>query len=202
MKKGQAIFQLLPLLDPVGRATLTASKLEADGLVQNAEEQVKLAEIAVKRAKEVLAGGAGSQKMVDEAETQVGVAHKTLDAAKARRDLLNRVVGEAASGTAAPIPILAPQAGLIRNVSALAGQIVPANAPLFEVMDLDEVWVRVPVYVGELADTDTTGPANRRTFLPNGRPDSHRHVRFRAASGQPSRGHGRSLLCHHQLEAG
>ena len=49
-KKGQAIFQLLPLLDPVGRATLTASKLEADGLVQNAEEQVKLAEIAVKRA--------------------------------------------------------------------------------------------------------------------------------------------------------
>ena len=49
VKKGQAIFQLLPLLDPVGRATLTASKLEADGLVQNAEEQVKLAEIAVKR---------------------------------------------------------------------------------------------------------------------------------------------------------
>ena len=118
-------------------------------------------------------------------------------------DLLNRVVGEAASGTAAPIPILAPQAGLIRNVSALAGQIVPANAPLFEVMDLDEVWVRVPVYVGELADTDTTGPAQIGGLSsPTGRPDSHRHVRFRAASGQPSRGHGRSLLCHHQLEAG
>ena len=53
----------------------------------------------------------------------------------------------------------APAAGIIRSVSALAGQSVPAGAALFEVMDLDQVWVRVPVYVGDLAETDTTHSA-------------------------------------------
>jgi multidrug efflux pump subunit AcrA (membrane-fusion protein) len=49
----------------------------------------------------------------------------------------------------------APADGVLRNVSAMPGQTVPAGAPLFEVMSIDTVWVRVPVYVGdrdEIAD--------------------------------------------------
>jgi cobalt-zinc-cadmium efflux system membrane fusion protein len=153
--RGQPVFHLLPLLDPVGRANLTASKLDADGLVQNAAEQLKLAEIALDRAKKVLAGGAGRQRDVDEAQTQVDVARKLLEATTARRNLLNKVVGEAEAGTATPMTIEAPDGGIIRSVSALAGQSVPAGATLFEVMDLDQVWVRVPVYVGDLAEIDT-----------------------------------------------
>ena len=86
VKKGEPVFALLPILDPVGRANLTAAKLDADGLVQNAAEQVKLAEIALERAKKVLAGGAGRQRDVDEAQTQVDVAKKLLEATTARRN--------------------------------------------------------------------------------------------------------------------
>jgi multidrug efflux pump subunit AcrA (membrane-fusion protein) len=48
---------------------------------------------------------------------------------------------------------------VIRSLSALAGQTVPAGAALFEVIDLDQVWVRVPVYVGDVEDLDTTSDA-------------------------------------------
>lgn len=158
-KKGQVVFQLLPLLDPVGRANLTASRVEADGQVMSAAEQLKAAQIALDRAKKVLAGGAGRQRDVDDAQALVDVAQKTLEAATARRDLLGKVVGDAEKGTTAPIPVEVPEAGIIRTVSALPGQTVPAGAALFEVVDLDRVWVRVPVYVGDAADIDTAAPA-------------------------------------------
>jgi RND family efflux transporter MFP subunit len=159
VKKGEAVFQLLPVLDPVGRANLTASRLEADGLVLNATEQLKLANTTLDRAKNVLAGGAGRQRDVDEAQAQVDIATKTLAAAKARRDLLAKVVGDAEAGAAAAIPVESPEAGVIRTVSALPGQAVPAGAPLFEVMDVGRVWVRVPVYVGDAAEVDAAAPA-------------------------------------------
>jgi RND family efflux transporter MFP subunit len=159
VKAGEPVYQLLPILDPVGRANLTASKVDADGQVKAAEEQLKAAQITLERARNVLAGGAGSQRMVDEAQAQVDIATKALEAAKARRDLLDKVVGQVEGGTTTPVPIEAPADGVLRAVSALPGQSVPAGAALFEVVDLSRVWVRVPVYVGDLADIDAAAPA-------------------------------------------
>jgi hypothetical protein len=154
VRRGEAVFQLLPLLDPVGRANLVAARVEADGQVQNAAEQLRNANIALSRAKNVLEGGAGSQRMVDEAEAQVGVAKKLLEATTARRDLLVKVVGEVADGTGAPVAVEAPADGVVRTVSALPGQSVPAGAPLFEVVNPDVVWVRVGVFAGDLTELD------------------------------------------------
>jgi biotin carboxyl carrier protein len=162
VKAGKPVLQLVPLLDPVGRANLTASRVDAEGQVKTAEEQLKIARITLERAKEVLAGGGGRQRDVDDATATMEVAKQTLAAATARRDLLAKVLGELDSGTATPIPIDAPADGVLRNVSALPGQTVPAGAPLFEVVNLDSVWVRVPVYVGDregvVADRATLRP--------------------------------------------
>jgi hypothetical protein len=49
---------------------------------------------------------------------------------------------------------------VLRNVSALPGQNVHAGANLFEVIDLDRVWVRVPVYVGEVSSIDADAAAS------------------------------------------
>jgi len=155
VKAGKPVLQLVPVIDPVGRANLTAGRVDAEGQVKTAEEQVKVARITLDRAKEVLAGGAGRQRDVDEATATLKVAEQTLAAANARRDLLARVLGELDSGTATPIPIEAPADGVLRNVNALPGQTVPSGAPLFEVVNLEVVWIRVPVYVGdreEIAD--------------------------------------------------
>jgi RND family efflux transporter MFP subunit len=171
VKKGEIVFHLLPLLDPVGRANLAAAQVEAEGQVQATGENQKAAQIALDRAKKVLAGGAGRQRDVDEAQAQLDVATKTHAAAVARAGLLKKVLGDLETGTAAPIPVEAPDDGVVRNVSALPGQTVPSGAALFEVMNLDTVWVRVPVYVGDLPDIDTAqpvavGPLNARPGSP------------------------------------
>lgn len=45
--------------------------------------------------------------------------------------------------------ITAPDAGVVRVVSVGPGQAVAAGAPLFEVVQLDRLWVRVPIYAGD-----------------------------------------------------
>lgn len=57
-------------------------------------------------------------------------------------------------------------------MSALPEQNVPAGAALFEVVDLSRVWVRVPVYVGDLPQVDAAAPA--RVGVLSARPGSAR----------------------------
>lgn len=159
VKFGQPVFQLIPLLTPDGRATLSAALVDAKGQVNNASTQVELTHIALDRAQRVLKEGAGSQRLVDEAQAAYNLATKTLEAASARQAILKQVVGDAESGTAAPIPIDAPEDGILRVVSALPGQTVPSGAALFEVVDLSTLWVRVPLPVGDLDGLDRTAPA-------------------------------------------
>jgi hypothetical protein len=151
---GKPVLQLIPLLDPVGRANLTASRVDSEGQVRTADEQLKAAEITYKRAREVLVGGGGRQRDVDDAFAALEVAKQTHVAALARRDLLAKVVGDLDTGSVTPIPIDAPSDGVIRNVNASPGQTVPAGAALFEVVNLDTVWIRAPVYVGDREEID------------------------------------------------
>ena len=159
IKSGQPVVQLLPLLTPDGRAQLSASLADADGQVNTAKAQAELARIALDRAKRVLKEGAGSQRMVDEAQAASDVATKALDAATARRAILAKVVGDAEAGTASPISITAPQDGLLRVVSALPGQTVPSGAALFEIVDLSTVWIRVALPVGDVDGINREEPA-------------------------------------------
>ncbi|HXD86810.1 MAG TPA: efflux RND transporter periplasmic adaptor subunit [Urbifossiella sp.] len=160
VKAGQPLAHLVPLLDPVGRTNLVASRLDAEGLVLNAAEQLKAANITLDRAKNVLKGGAGRQRDVDDAQAAVDLAQKTLDNATARSKLLRRVLGELDSGSTASIAIESPQSGILRTVSALPGQSVPSGASLFEVIDIDTVWIRVPVYVGDALEMEANASAS------------------------------------------
>ncbi len=158
--KGQQLFQLLPLLTPEGRANLSTSKVEADGQVKSAQTQLDAARIALDRAKRLFASEAGSRRAVEEAQALFDLAEKALAAATARRDLLEKVAGQAEAGTAGPLSIECPEDGQLRNVWVLPGQNVPAGAALFEVVNLSRVWVRVPVYVGDLPAVDAAADAS------------------------------------------
>jgi RND family efflux transporter MFP subunit len=159
LRAGQPVIQLLPLLTPDGRAQLSASLADADGQVNTAKATAELTRIALDRAKRVLKEGAGSQRMVDEAQAAFDVAAKALEAATTRRTILAKVVGDAEAGTASPLSITAPRDGLLRLVSALPGQTVPSGAALFEIVDLSTVWVRVALPVGEVDGINREEPA-------------------------------------------
>jgi len=159
VRAGQPVLQLFPLLTPDGQASLTASLVDTDGQVNNSRTQVEVNRIALDRSKRVLKEGAGSQRLVDESQAAFDLATKSLEAATARRAILAKVVGDAESGSAAPLPIDAPEDGILRTLSALPGQTVPGGAPLFEVVDLSTIWVRVPLPVGDLDSIDRHGVA-------------------------------------------
>jgi len=183
VKRGQPIFTLLPLLTPEARTTLAAARVDADGQVKNAQTQLEGARVALDRAKKLLSGGAGSKRNVDEAQAVYDLNQKTLEAAEARRDLLARTVGEVDKGTSAPITIESPQDGLLRNLAALPEQNVPSGAALFEVVALNKVWVRVPVYVGDLAEVAEADPAAISCFT--SRPGETTHT-ARPVAAPPS----------------
>lgn len=178
VKRGQPILRLRPLLTPDSHATLSASRVDAEGQVKNSLAQVEATKIARDRARRLLRDEAGSRRQVDEAEAQHELAVKTWEAATARLELLTRVLGEVDRGTAAPLSIDSPRDGLLRNVNAFPDQTVPAGAALFEVVSLDRVWVRVPVPVGDLTDVDseTDAKVSRLTSRPGETPQKARPV--------------------------
>ena len=154
VKKGQEIVGLLPLLTPEGRTTTATALVESDGQVANAKTALEAAKVALDRAKRLFEGQAGSRRLVDESQALFDIAEKTLGAAEARRDLLKKIVGEGDRGYAAPIRVESPEDGILRTVSALPDQSVPAGAALFEVVDPSKVWVRVGLPVGDLDEID------------------------------------------------
>jgi RND family efflux transporter MFP subunit len=156
---GQMLLQLFPLLTPESRANLAASQIDAEGQTKTAQTQLDAAKIALDRSRQLFKTEAGSRRAVDEAQAEVELRQKMLEAAKARHELLSKVVGSFQSGTASPLDIQSPDNGLLRNVSVTAGQHVPAGAALFEVVNVSRVWVKTPVYVGDVAQIDTTAEA-------------------------------------------
>lgn len=169
--KGQPLLTLVPLLAPETTTTLAASKADAEGQIKSAETQVAAAKLALERAERLYRQEAGSKRTVEETQAQYDLANRTLEATKARLDVIAKALGDASTGRATPIEIVAPEAGILRALSALPGQNVPAGGALFEIVGIAEVWVRVPVYVGDIesiatSDSAAIGSLNMRAGSP------------------------------------
>jgi RND family efflux transporter MFP subunit len=173
VQENQTIFLLMPLLSPE-RAVLTpaerirfaeaknavaASQIEAQGQVDQAQVQVSAAQIALERAEKLLREQSGTVRAVDEARAQLDLTQKALDAAQARKRLVDNIKLDEEPGSVSPLVIRTPRAGVIRAQHAAVGEVVGPGALLFEVMDYDPIWIRVPVYVGEAGEIDRQQPA-------------------------------------------
>jgi len=159
VSKGQPILSLLPLFSPEASTTLAASRAEVDGQAKNARTQLGAMKLALDRAKRLFSDEAGSKRSVEESQAQHDLALRATEAAEARLAIFTKALGDAATGRSTPITIESPETGILRNLSALPGQNVPTGGALFEVIDLSEIWVRVPVYVGDLPEIATDSPA-------------------------------------------
>lgn len=168
--KGQAVFSLAPILAPEARASLASSRVAAEGDAKTSTAELQAAKVALGRAELLLKEKAGAQKAVDEGKARVEAAQASLKAAEARREVL----AGAEAGTLGALPIVAPFEGVLLDLHAAAGQAVPAGAPLFDVADVVRLWVRVPLYAGDVRTIDLA-----REALVNGTP-------AQPAAGPPS----------------
>ncbi|HZN66292.1 MAG TPA: TolC family protein, partial [Tepidisphaeraceae bacterium] len=126
VEKGQALFTLQPLLTSEARTTLATALVDAEGQVRSAEVNLKAAEVALNRARQLLSGGAGTRRAVDEAQAQYDLAQKTAEAARARHEVLAAATKEGGGGSVEPLTLASPESGVLRNVHAAPGQMVAA----------------------------------------------------------------------------
>ena len=169
----QPVWLLLPMLSPErsvltpaerirfaeAKNTVAQSQIDAAGQVQQAQVQVDAAKIVLERAERLLREQAGTARAVDDAQAQLSLALKTLEAAASRKKLVDNIKLDENPGTLSPLVIESPREGILRTEHVAAGEVVAAGAPLFEVMDCDPVWVRVSVYAGEVEDLALDRPA-------------------------------------------
>src|SRR5207253_278548 len=88
------------------------------------------------------------------------MAQTALKAAEERRDEFRKIAGDPdAGGGMTTLTFRTPVKGVLQNLQAQVGQPVPAGAVLFTVAELDPIWVKVPVYVGDLERLATDKPA-------------------------------------------
>lgn len=163
VRKGEPLFRLIPLAGVQRdlRVTVEADAKAAKARLDTATQQLE-------RSRQLLQDLAGSQRSVEAAEQEYAQAKAAYDAAVQRVQQVNTRPLEAD----VQMTIAAPDNGIVRLVQAAAGQAVAAGAPLFEVVDFSRVWLRVPVYAGDLdaltsqrevsvQDVDGNGPIRK-----------------------------------------
>jgi cobalt-zinc-cadmium efflux system membrane fusion protein len=162
VRNGQAVFRLTPLLAPERDLRV---QLERD--VGNAQTRVDAARVRFNRAEQLLRDRAGSEKAVEQAREELSIAENDW---KTARERLDRYDKAPISGDVA-VTVVAPRDGMIQKLFVSPGQTVTGGAPLFEVVNLATVWVRVPVYVGDLSAIDRRRTA--RVHALNEAPGGH-----------------------------
>lgn len=141
VRQGQPLFHLTPYLAPERDLRV---QLARD--ITNAQTRLDAARERLNRAEQLLRDRAGSQKAVDQMREEFTLAENDL---KAVRERLERYEQKPVAADVI-LTISAPRAGMVQKVFANPGQAVAGGTPLFEVTNLSVVWLRVPVYVGDL----------------------------------------------------
>ncbi|MBL8801044.1 MAG: hypothetical protein JNN27_03550 [Planctomycetes bacterium] len=134
------------------RQDLALSRAQARGVLERAQARLAVTKIAVDRAEALLAQDAGSARARDDALGEHQIATTELEAARALEAELAKLDFDALDGEGARIPILASAKAQVLDVTVGAGQRVEAGALLLTLARLDSPWLRVPLYVGDLAD--------------------------------------------------
>lgn len=150
VQRGELLWRLLPLA-PIERDLTTRTARE----VSAARAELQAAEARVAR--------------LSEAGTSRAISQRALEAAIAARDVLRADVEAALrrvnAAQSAPLmsdtamELRAPADGVVRQLGATAGQTVASGALLIELVSVDTLQVRVPVYAGDLRRLDAAVPA-------------------------------------------
>ena len=98
-------------------------------------------------------------RAIQEARAQLATAEASFEIAQARMQLLkDGELGSAADGLSSLV-IKSPVDGIVQEVYVAVGQTVTGTTALLRIAGSDPVWIKVPVYVGDMAAIQTAKPA-------------------------------------------
>lgn len=175
VKQGEAILRLL-MMPP--EKELYGAREE----VAVRQQEYEVAQAKANRAKKLLASRAISEKSFEEIQAELTRAKAALNAAIAKLNLLSGADLDAAAGNLSTLVLESPVDGVLQRIFVAQGQSVPASTVLFEVASLHPVWIRVPVYIGDLAKIDLQ---NDVIVIPLGTDRSSSHLQAKPVQGPP-----------------
>jgi RND family efflux transporter MFP subunit len=138
---GQTLMRLVAL--PADR---DMARVQQDAEV--AEAQLRQARAEAERVARLYAERLVSAREQEIAQAELVAAEAAYEAASGQADLVRGGTGGSARGLTA-LAIEAPERGVVRALNVAPGQRVAAGAPLAEIIRLDRLWIRVPVYAGD-----------------------------------------------------
>ena len=130
--------------------------IEARRAVDAAQADANVVRLRLQRLEQLLKDGAASVRSVEEARGQLQVAEAAVNAARERL----AGVREGPVGSRGEIAITAPLDGIVQAISAVSGQTVASSAPLIQIAQVSTLWVRVPVFAGDVDDIDAAQTAS------------------------------------------
>jgi len=147
--RGQVLFRVVPMV-----AAQRDLRLTAESELTAAKARLEAARRRQARAEQMLRDQVGSVRADEEARNETTQAQVAFDAARPGSS-------ESRSLRWTPMPAWWSRPGRRNAASAprRAGQKVAAGSPLFSLADYSRLWLRVPVYAGDLVELDPRAPA-------------------------------------------
>lgn len=157
VRKGQALYRLLIL--PSEKDLISAQE---DVKLKKVQYDVAIEKL--KRAEQLLKDKAGSVRAKQDAEAELANITAGLRVSEARVELMKGNSGEAVSDKLSTLNIESSVDGFIQRVYTSTSQVVSANAPVMDLASISPLWVRVPVYAGDLNLVNGKASASVRTL--------------------------------------
>lgn len=145
VRKGQILYRLTPFLAPERDLRLQLERETA-----SASTRTDAARVRLRRAEQLLQEKAGSEKSVQQAQEELALAENDLTAARARQAQFQ----ERPLASDASVAIASPRDGIVQRLAVAPGQSVNGGAALIDIASYATLWLRVPVYVGDLPSID------------------------------------------------
>ena len=168
----QRLGTLRVLVSPQEEAQLVALKEEADILVRQSMAALTAAEARLKRLQGLGESGTVPGKEMEVAKEAVEKARAAYEEAQHQFPFLPTEPYERPLQLR-PVEIDSPLAGRVVDVYARPRQLVLQGEPLWTITDWSLLWLRVPVFEGDLPDVDPrhrlrcSRPVERPPYLPN-----------------------------------
>src|SRR5215468_7937823 len=154
---GDEIARISPSVGAAERASLGVQNADITAQVTQAQEEAKLREAEVARARELVRDGIVSQAKLQEAEAAVATAHARLQAARQGLAAQAGAVGRA-------MPLAAPAEGTLAALEVALGEGVEAGRPIARVLRAGPRRIDLSVHAADPAASSYEAQIGDRWF--------------------------------------
>ena len=141
------LLTITPVLSPLDQIQLDSTKITFETELAKAQTRLENAGIELTRTKNLIEANGANKRDLEQAQEKFDNATAEVTGATRRLKNLTLLQNQ-------PRPLQASRDGKILQLHVGPGQYVPVSAPLLTIIDLQPIWIRVPVPESDLPDVD------------------------------------------------